>query len=139
MNKQLFLKIADAIEKRPKLFNQADFGNGLKCEKREVCGTPCCVFGWAIFLAGKKMPKPGEGLGWMDGIIQTGARVLGLDSRSAHLLARSSWPREWFERASASRGIPKERYYVRPTARQAATTLRSMVRDGEIWRPTWLR
>lgn len=48
MNKELMLKIADHIEAHPEMYDQA-----------ELCGTPCCIAGWAVRLSGLPVPSDG--------------------------------------------------------------------------------
>ena len=51
MNVELVRRIADAIEKHPKLYDQGEFGND-DLDLQHDCGTPCCVYGWAKYLTG---------------------------------------------------------------------------------------
>lgn len=48
MNKELLLKVADAIEANPAHFDMDDFFQNTEC------GTTACIAGWALFLESGK-------------------------------------------------------------------------------------
>lgn len=51
MNKELFLKVADAIENDPSSYDQKIYAEDLLDQTGEVCGTTMCIAGWALFLS----------------------------------------------------------------------------------------
>ena len=121
MNKKMMLKIADAIEKSPGLYDQGTYGDG--ADPRE-CGTPCCIAGWAVALSSRKSGET---------ISRQMSRSLGIShiGLDAGLFA-GEWPREWFLRAGINDiGNAPGRI---PVASEAAAILREMVKDGEFWR-----
>lgn len=50
MNKELLLKVADAIEKYPELYDQETYGD-VEVDDTS-CGTTACIAGWACALEG---------------------------------------------------------------------------------------
>lgn len=86
VNTTLFLQIAERIEEKPELYNQAL----ISC--RTECGTAYCIGGWAMFLSYGEtycalISEPDESLGE----IKSARELLGLDFDSADMLFVGSW------------------------------------------------
>ena len=128
VNKELFNEIADAIEKKSSLYDQASWGN-------IDCGSPACIAGWAVHLAGVSRATLATG----DEIDVAAAQQL-FGSKAAttargNLLQIFSpwWPNNWFSLAGVK---PKGRdlevaYDRKPTAGQAVKICRAIA-DGKI-------
>ena len=128
VNKKLFNEIADAVEKEPSLYDQSYWGN---CD----CGSPACIAGWAVHLAGVSRATLATG----DGIDVVAAQQLfgskAAKTARADLLQIFSpwWPNNWFSLAGVK---PKGRdlgvgYDRKPTAGQAVKICRAIA-DGKI-------
>ena len=124
MNVELIRRIADAIEKHPELYDQADWGNNdldLEPEFGDECGTPCCIGGWARHLLGIKMTK-------------NVYDALGLSANSEWGILEADWSSRWLERADLEHRVdrwPPDMFD--PTAIEAATILRAMADEGKWW------
>ena len=128
-NSERLRQVADLIEKHPVHYDQSDFGHFdlvIDVELGGVCGSACCVAGWASFLEreGKEHQHPEDDL-----VEDAGAKILGISKN--HRLFSPSWPKEWFERA----GILRPFIFGReiPEPEDAVTILRAMADSGEIW------
>ena len=79
-------RVIAAIKAEPDGFDQNAFPEFLT----PPCESPCCVFGWAKYLAIT------EGLLEDGPTYDTGREFLDLDGDEAELLFASAWPVSWF-------------------------------------------
>ena len=122
MDKQLFLKVADAIEAHPELYTQKYEGyNSLNTLDK---GCPRCVLEFMRIVKGDK-----KRLSIMGGIGLLGKRAEGLYC--------PCWPIHWLAKAELPTGGVALSFsgstFFRPNAKQASTILRAMVKSGSIW------
>lgn len=135
MNKDLMRKVADAIEANQDLYDQTTLGSHLNSPEGYPdpigCNTPACIAGWTMFLS--------EWSGTMTydtSFLDIAADILGIrqdpvaDGGTVPLFC-ASWPVWWFLKI----GVPVNGggYNEQPSATDAATILRAMVKDGEFW------
>ena len=131
---ELILKVADAIEEAPELYDQGTFGLVGNLEgaadtrpRNFICDTPCCVAGWALILSKTKV-RVGEG------IAPAAAKAMGLDPDKGAIFS-TIWPMNV---------IPEEEWpenydkfdFIKPTPSQAAHALRRLV-AGELTLDDW--
>ena len=132
MNKELMLKVADAIEQHPTLYNQGSYGWGW-LDLEGGCGSACCVVGWAFVLSGFKRQSYPESysFGHRDGdIYRRGSAALGIEVPNEEIVA-GTWPSGWLTRAGLElRGILGA---FSPRSDEAAIILRAMVQGGGFW------
>jgi len=119
MNADMFRRVADAIQINPEGYDQQDFGTG-----DPICGSSCCVAGWAAYLA--------EG-GPVRGYIHaTAVTALDIDSEESLVLFGATWPSWWAEKAGLiDDDVPAVEFT--PTPAQAVGILRAMADDEEVW------
>ena len=134
MNHELMLLVADAIEKNEDKYYQSGYGQG---KLPTVCGSACCIAGWAVSLdAPREVRTFEELLGCREGddvgslIHDSAQRLFGLNNSQAGELFDWSWSRANCE---AMFGVSEDDFrencttYV-PNANHAAWLLREIVR-----------
>ena len=125
MNTRLLRRIATAIEKKPKQYNQGAYGSGDPNPRGPLraCGTAFCVAGWAVALSSRAKYLPDDS--W--NLSETAREKLDLTVGEADVLFSGGWyPGEFW----GSLGVSNEDHRkimadgVHPTAVQAAAMLR---------------
>ena len=121
MNVELARRIADAVEKRPELYDQTEWGGTNFDPERKLggkCGTPCCIGGWAKHFLGTKA-------------VSAVCDALGLPPHPEWGILGADWPIGWLERAGLEHRRAEDMF--EPTAIEAATILRAMADEGVWW------
>ena len=117
MNKENILKLADAIGAQEDTYVEAKSGFCMREYFHDNCMTPCCIYGWADYLAAKEDNDVYE---WM-----------GIDS---------TWPYlgDLFKPTHTDAhymDLPGDSGYI--TAKHAARTLRHLAETGKVnWKIT---
>ena len=119
LNTELLLKVADAIEEHPDLYDQSSYG---RMKDPLKCGTPCCVAGWALALS----PGGFRGVGIdVDDISLLAGVRLGLGFLGRGELFCDIWPENWFIAAGCyGKPVP-----CTPSPEEAVKILRAMAKN----------
>lgn len=136
MNKELVLKIADAIEKHPESYYQASFGIG-RYDFETGCGAACCVCGLAVILGGVKLTHDCTDGFTTDLLRREGLKALGITDHSGRgrdMIALARWPLKWRYWAGLEDRPRLGAYY--PTPSDAVAILRAMAQGGKFWNLT---
>lgn len=98
MNTKLLLRVKNRILKEPAQFIMADgistrAGDGDLPRKIPNCGTACCIAGWAVTLAAKKLPKNIKSKSWFGYVEKRAQNILELNAyQRAGLFYLTHWP-----------------------------------------------
>ena len=111
MNKELMLKVADAVVAEPENYCQGSFGDVFE-DERYFCETPCCLAGLVVILAGNNFDLD-------DGVAQA-ARAL-LEIKKSTFLFTATWPLEVLPEEMRNQTTPDRVY---------KTSLQSQCRRG---------
>lgn len=141
MNVAMFNQVADAIESEPQGYNQEYVGRhfppgweGKTCSTvMNPCETPCCIAGWAAYLA-----DPEGEYGDDNEVIDRGREALEITEDEAMALFASSWPVHWADEISLDGLTEDEKGSAfwsdwNPGGKAAPRVLREMAKRGTVF------